>query len=443
LLMSRRLLVRALATAILAGESTVEQIVIRGERVLGGEWQWLRPVAERYLAAFGGRTRPRLREVIGFVSQDPGFQDAWSKHVEELSVKHWLTEPQQMQPVPAAARWNVPPIPAAGDLASWLRLDVGELEWFADVRGLCNKRTSPQLQHYHYAAAIKRSGNVRLLEAPKARLKSVQRQILAGILESVPAHAAVHGFIKQRSIKTFVAPHIGKRVVLRMDLQDFFPSFRAARIQSFFRTIGYPEAVADLLAGICTNSVPRYIWKGLSVDINRAQLREASTFYARQHLPQGAPTSPALANLCAYRMDCRLAGLARSAGAEYTRYADDLAFSGDDGFEEGVERFSTHVAAILIEEGFTVQYHKTRVMRRAVRQHLAGLIANVHPNVRRSEFDRLKAILTNCAKFGPASQNRDNHPLFRSHLEGRVGFVEQVNPAKGQRLRKILDEIDW
>ncbi len=443
MLMSRRLLVRALATAMLAGENTLEQIVFRSERVLGREWQWLRPIAARYLAAFAGRTRPRLREVIGFVLQDPGFQDAWSKHVEELSVQHWLTEPQQMQPVDAAANWNVPSLAAAGDLANWLRLDIGELEWFADLKGLCNKRTSPQLRHYHYAAAIKRSGNARLLEAPKARLKSVQRQILAGILERVPAHPAVHGFIKHRSIKTFVAPHIGKRVVLRMDLQDFFPTFRAARIQSFFRTIGYPESVADLLAGICTNSVPRDIWKGLSVEMNRAQLHEASTFYARRHLPQGAPTSPALANLCAYRMDCRLAGLARCAGAEYTRYADDLAFSSDDGFEERVERFSTHIAAIVIEEGFTVQHRKTRVMRQGVRQNLAGLVANVRPNVRRSEFDRLKAILTNCTRFGPASQNRDNHPLFRAHLEGRVGFVEQVNPAKAQRLRKILEKIDW
>jgi RNA-directed DNA polymerase len=198
-----------------------------------------------------------------------------------------------------------------------------------------------------------------------------------------------------------------------------------------------------LLAGICTNSVPRDIWKGLPVEMNSAQLHEASTFYARPHLPQGAPTSPALANLCAYRMDCRLAGLARSAGAGYTRYADDLAFSGDDAFAKGVERFSTHVAAILIEEGFTVQHRKTRVMRQGVRQHLAGLVANDRVNVRRAEFDRLKAILTNCVRFGPESQNRENHPLFRAHLEGRVGFVETINPTKAKRLRKILDEIDW
>ena len=125
-----------------------------------------------------------------------------------------------------------------------------------------------------------------------------------------------------------------------------------------------------------------------------------------------------------------MAGLAKSAGAEYTRYADDLAFSGGEAFERRVERFSTHVAAILHEEGFIVHHRKTRLMRQGVRQHLAGLVANQRVNVIRADFDRLKATLTNCVRLGPESQNRDAHPSFRPHLEGRVGFVEMINPAK-------------
>jgi hypothetical protein len=160
-------------------------------------------------------------------------------------------------------------------------------------------------------------------------------------------------------------------------------------------------------------------------------------------LPQGAPTSPALANICVYRVDCRLAGLAKSAGAEYTRYADDLAFSGGDAFERCVERFSTHVAAILFAEGFTVHHRKTRIMRQGVRQHLAGLVTNECMNIVRGDFDRLKATLINCVRLGPESQNRDGHSAFRMHLEGRVGFVETIHPARGQRLRAILDRIQW
>jgi len=424
-----RTLLSVLARSFLAGEPTVEETFKRASQTLGRRWRWLRGVARRYVATLEGRTRLRQRDVVQFLRADPGFQDAWTDHSHEIWIKQWLAEPQHMQPVAAAETWAIPILESAGALAQWLNLDPDELDWFADLKGLCNKNISERLRHYHYRVLTKPSGGIRLIESPKPRLKELQRRILAGILEAIPAHPAVHGFVKGRSIKTFATPHVGQRVVLRMDLKDFFPSFAAARIQTFFRTLGYPESVADLLGGICTNAVPRTISK--------------EPLYARPHLPQGAPTSPALANLCTYRADCRLSGLARAAGAHYTRYADDLAFSGGEEFEHGAEPFSTRAAAILMEEGFTVNFRKTRVMRQGVRQHLAGLVANERLNVRRSDFDQLKAILTNCVRLGPESQNREGHPNFQAHLDGRVGFVEHINPQKGKRLRAIFEQIHW
>ena len=441
--MPGRSLLSALANSCLGGKPTVEEVSARGTRTLDKPWRWLRPLAQRYVAAVQGRTRFRHRDVVQFLRDDAGFARAWSRHFHELKVKHWLAEPQRMQPVEAAAAWNIPPIESVGALAEWLSLDPGELEWFADLKALAYKQDHPRLSHYHYRVLTKRSGAIRLIEVPKPRIKELQRQILARILGRIPIHRAAHGFVKERSIRTFVAPHVGQRVVLRMDLRDFFPSCRGARIQALFRTIGYPETVADLLGGICTNAVPRSVWNGFDLGIGRVQLREARALYARAHLPQGAPTSPALANLCTYRADCRLAGLAEAAGAEYTRYADDLAFSGGKTFERRVERFSTHVAAILLEEGFSVHHRKTRVMRQGVRQHLTGLVTNRHMNVMRADFDRLKATLTNCVRHGPASQNRGAHPHFRQHLEGRVAFVETINPSRGERLRAILGQISW
>jgi RNA-directed DNA polymerase len=97
----------------------------------------------------------------------------------------------------------------------------------------------------------------------------------------------------------------------------------------------------------------------------------------------------------------------------------------------------------MSEEGFSVHHRKTRIMRQGVRQRLAGLVANQHMNVMRADFDRLKATLTNCARLGPESQNRDAHSSFRSHLDGRVGFVEMINPARGKRLRTIFERIKW
>jgi RNA-directed DNA polymerase len=112
----------------------------------------------------------------------------------------------------------------------------------------------------------KQIGNIRLIEAPKPRLKELQRQILAQILERIPSHPAVHGFVKGRSIETFVTPHVGQRIVLRMDLRDFFPSFSAARIRTIFRTIGYPEPVADLLGGDASACESLYLPGGLPLE---------------------------------------------------------------------------------------------------------------------------------------------------------------------------------
>jgi RNA-directed DNA polymerase len=441
--MPNSLLLRALATSVLAGEASVEQITLRLSRTVGRPWRWLRPLAQRYVRLIAGETRPLRRDVVRFLLHDPGFRRAWSKYSHELLIEQWLTEPQQMQPVAAAISWDIPTIESVGSLAEWFELKPSELRWFADLKGLGYKQNFPKLRHYHYRILAKPYGNVRLIEVPKTCLKELQRQIFSRILKTIPPHPAVHGFVKGRSIKTFVAPHVGQRVVLQMDLRDFFPSFAAARIQALFRTIGYPEPVADLLGGICTNAVPPDAWNKPAFDVAPTSFRDAIVLYSKPHLPQGAPTSPALSNLCCYRMDCRLAALAKSAGAEYTRYADDLAFSGDVEFERRVDRFSTHVAVILIEEGFLVHYRKTRVMRQGVRQHLAGVVTNQHMNVMRPDYDRLKATLTNCVRLGPESQNRNAHSNFRSHLDGRVGFVEMINPNRGVRLRRIFERIQW
>jgi hypothetical protein len=135
--------------------------------------------------------------------------------------------------------------------------------------------------------------------------------------------------------------------------------------------------------------------------------------------------------------------LAEAAEAKYTRYADDLAFSGGGEFARGAERFALRMAAIALEEGFAVNHHKTRIMRQGVRQHLAGLVVNEKVNVDRRHVDELKAILHNCVRFGPESQARDVRGSFREHLLGRIGFVEMVRPERGAQLRRIFDEIRW
>ena len=443
--MKRSLLIQQLATTILAGETTASEIVKRCSHTLGSHWKWLPPLAKRYEATFAEGPRPRRREVEHFIREDRGFLRAWQKYGSEFTVEQWLTPRQQMQPVAAASTWDLPQIESVGDLAAWFGVSVDDLAWFADLKGLNHRSATAQLGHYHYRALVKDSGDIRLIEAPKRRLKQLQQQVLSRILEKVPPHPAVHGFVKGRSITTCVSLHTGKAVVMRLDLKDFFPSFCAARIQTMFRTFGYPERVADMLGGICTNFIPSSVFARENFDppLSLQARQWMRDLYCRPHLPQGAPTSPLLANICCYRLDCRLTGLARSASATYTRYADDLAFSGEAEFARSGERFALHVAAICLEEGFHVNHRKTRIMRQGVRQRVVGLVANQHPNVIRTDFDRFKATLHNCLRSGPAAQNRGAHADFRAHLEGKVAFVESVNAARGLRLRNLLRRIEW
>ena len=335
-----------------------------------------------------------------------------------------------------ARGWYVPVFRSTTALAEALGLTPGQLDWFSDRRGMEAKGHDGPLRHYAYAWLTSRGGKRRLLEAPRPRLKAIQRFVLQKILDRIPAHDAAHGYRHDRSIVTFARPHVGRRVVLRMDLRDFFPSVAAARVRAVFRTAGYPPEVAACLAGLCTNVTPPSVWPDETDDATRRRFRSP-------HLPQGAPTSPALANLCAYRLDRRLSGLAQKAGAAYTRYADDLAFSGDEDFERRVKRFEKAAAVIALEEGFEVNFRKTRLMPRSSRQCLAGVVVNERPNGRRRDYELLEAILFNCVRHGPAGQNRDGVPDFRAHLAGRVAHLTRLNPAWGRRLKELLGRIEW
>jgi RNA-directed DNA polymerase len=436
---------QALAAAFAVEGLDVEGCVRRGARLLGRRWRWLRPLAQRAGDAFSNHARPRQIEVVNFLLRDEGFRRASEKH--ELTIVTQVAAPPAMSPAAAGASWDVPAIRTSTELADWLEIALGELDWFADLRALEYKRNQGRLRHYHYRILAKRFGQVRLIEAPKNRLKAIQRRILTDILERISPHASAHGFRRGRSAKTFAEAHTGKQVVLKIDLHDFFPSIKAARIQALFRTAGYPERVADLLAGLCTNTAPQDVWDSAAWDSFEnpvpAQIRRARWLYSQPHLPQGAPTSPALANLAAYRMDCRLAALASSCGAIYTRYADDLAFSGGHDFARVVRRFHLHVSAIVMEEGFAVHHRKTRIMRQGVCQRLAGIVVNQHTNVMRADYDRLKATLTNCLRHGIHDQNRTACDDFRAHLLGKIAYVEMIHPHRGSRLRELFDQIAW
>jgi retron-type reverse transcriptase len=198
------------------------------------------------------------------------------------------------------------------------------------------------------------------------------------------------------------------------------------RVRSVFHRLGYSPAVATLLALLCTEC-PR---KPVTYD--------GTLYYVAtgpRGLPQGACTSPGLSNQVARRLDKRLQGLAKKLGLNYTRYADDVTFSGAADFNPRVGYLMARVRHVAEAEGFRVNPKKTRVQRRNTAQKVTGLVVNDRPGVPRSEVRRLRAILHRAKTEGLAAQNRDGHPHFLAWLEGKIAYVGMVRPEVGKKLR--------
>jgi RNA-directed DNA polymerase len=413
----------------------------RAKRALGDRRRWPTDLAAVVCRAYPDRPADRPRELATFVAVCEHFVRAAADPDRPLRVHVWMAAPTEMGP----RLWPVPAVPDLAALAAWLGVAPRHLDWFADRRSL--ERTAPddRLRHYHRRWVRKRDGSGRLLEAPKRELKDLQRQVLHGILDRIPAHDAAHGFRPGRSVRTGAAAHRGQAVVVRLDLEAFFASVGAGRVYGIFRLAGYPEPVAHALAGLCTTATPPAVLRAAPEvgDAQRDRRRRMLQRLLAPHLPQGSPTSPALANLAAHALDRRLAGLARRLDARYTRYADDIVLSGDRHLVRRAPAIVRLVEEIARGEGFGLQEAKTRVLTAAQRQSITGLVVNAGANVARPDYDRLRATLHEAATAGPDAANRAGHPDFRAHLAGRVAWAGADNPARAARLRGAFAAIEW
>ncbi|GAB3250755.1 reverse transcriptase family protein [Kineosporia babensis] len=437
-----RVLARALGNAFLtAPEWALRPLTDNAATVLGGRRRWTRRLAREVLDAYPRPPADRPRELAAFIQASPILFTAVLRSVETgrpLRVIRMPPAPVQMN---TRRPWPVPKIDSIQDLARLLDLETAQLDWFADVKGLQRRAAPGPLHHYRYAWASTASKRPRLLEAPLPRLRSRQRTLLEQILARIPTHPAAHGFVPGRSAVTGAEPHAGAAVVIGLDLAAFFASIQVGQVYGIFRAAGYAEPVAHVLTGLCTTRTPVRVISNMPAtsDVeSRVRLRR---LLAGGHLPQGAPTSPALANLCALGLDRRLNGLAAAVGMTYTRYADDLTFSA--GEEVNARRLITAVDEIVRSEGFALQSAKTRIRRDFQRQEVTGIVVNAHPNLNRREYDELKAILHNALRHGPEGQNRAGHRDFRAHLLGRIAWVAQLNPERGRKLRETFEAITW
>lgn len=438
---------RNIAAGMLAGDWSAKALRTAIRRATGREYRWASALVKRLLALH--TERPEFATLLFALDQDTQFQATRARlaraRVPSDRLPRRTIFPVPGEPVPPCPTWNphLPMWQTEHECAAALGVTLPKLLWLADPTGRNAYQRDARLRTYRARWVPKPRGGARLLEVPTPLLRRTQRRLVDQLLNRIVPHPAAHGFRVGRSAVTNATEHCGHAVVVRFDLTDFFPSVVAGRVYELFRALGYPEPVVRLLGSLCTTRLPRASWNARPDPVTDGSDYSAWVRLNARHLPQGAPTSPALANLIAYRLDRRLAGLARVCGMTYTRYADDLTFSGGEDCRRVTRGLARRVVLIAAEEGFSVNRKKTRVLGRSERQTVTGVVVNVRPNVPRAEFDLLKAILTNCVRHGPTAQNRAHVADFRAHLAGRVAHLASVNPLRGRKLWVLFDRIVW
>ena len=225
----------------------------------------------------------------------------------------------------------------------------------------CNPNRNPKKRYKDFTIQ-KKSGKPRTISAPRGSLKMLLTY-LNNIFQAMyePTDAAM-GFVPGRSIADNAAVHTGRNYVFNVDLEDFFPSVRQARIWKILqkKPFSLNEELASVIAGLCCMQDPKGTLdrKGYVIGV----------------LPQGSPCSPILTNIVCRNLDRKLIGLAKRFNLTYTRYADDITFSSDyNVFQEGSE-FMKEFTKIVAEQEFRINDNKTRLQKSGQRQEVTGLI---------------------------------------------------------------------
>ncbi|MBL8601779.1 MAG: RNA-directed DNA polymerase [Myxococcales bacterium] len=323
---------------------------------------------------------------------------------------------------PARKKAKLAPVPRA--VSAVLKseetfLKAIEVDSVSALQPLYRAGDGPGAPYVRFEIA-KRGGGVRAILAPRKALKGVQRALYEKVLSKLATHDAAHGFVPGRSVVTNARPHQGAVTILKVDLADYFPTLHYRRVQGYFaRVLKANAKVATLIAGLTTH-----------------RDRLADGYVTRPGvMPQGAPTSPALANLVSRRLDERLDGLAKKVGLRYTRYADDLTFSWHEAppTRQALARVLWWVSQIAREEGFALNERKTRVLRPHQQQLVTGVVVNAGLHVPRALKRTLRAMLHEARVKGVEVAARGRADFYNTLL-GHAAWVNAVEPALGARL---------
>lgn len=262
----------------------------------------------------------------------------------------------------------------------------------------------------------KKTKGYRELSVPISTLKYIQKWILRNILDKVPSSQYVTGFEKEMSIMENAKRHLNKECVINIDLKDFFPSITNQMVYSIFYNLGYSKKMSNIFTTICTY---------------------------KKVIPQGAPTSPKLSNLCCKQLDKRIGALCKKYEATYSRYADDITISG----KKYIENILKTVKLIVEDEEFKLNDNKTRILYKGQRQEVTGLNLNSGKvTIPKSYKKELQKEIYYCKKYGVSNHLahiKCNKAFYKEHLYGKACFINMVEPMKAEKILRQLDEINW
>ncbi len=324
---------------------------------------------------------------------------------------------------PKLAQFGLPNFESPLALAGAMDMTLGRL------RFLTFNRKVAKLSHYKRFQLPKKSGGKRTISAPIPHLKNAQYWVLEHILNLVQPTEHAHGFVAERSIVTNATPHVGRDVVVNIDLKDFFPTITYRRVKGLFVALGYAESIATILALLCTEP---------DTDLVELDGQKYHVAKGERTLPQGAPTSPALTNLLAYRLDRRLRGVADKFGFTYTRYADDLTFSASNEAAGRVGQLLWSVRQVIDGEGFVIHPGKLHVMRKGRQQKVTGIVVNDQPGIDRATLRKFRALLHQIGQSGWDGKRWGKGEVHNSVM-GFANFVAMVKPEQGEALRQQVN----
>lgn len=269
---------------------------------------------------------------------------------------------------------------------------------------------------YHVFEIPKKRGGVRVIEAPSDTLKKYQLWVKESILDKFKVSDYAKGFKKNCSILENAKCHVRQELVLNIDLKDFFPSIKYSKVFKIFAYIGYTNEVAHLLTRLCTTK--------------------------NNVLPQGSPASPVISNIVSLKLDKRLSALAVSFGCNYSRYADDITFSG----KKCIKNILPIAKKIIVEEGFSINNNKVRLQYNYQRQEVTGLIVNKKVNISHKIEDEINNAIYFCKKYGVDDHLKSikcNRSFYKEHLYGIAYFIKMIDLDKGNRYLEELNSISW